>query len=104
MYVEYRRKGSDSKHWSGFGGRINPGRNYSLFGILSRGVRSNVPTGFEPKGLPTDLGWYSADDAFLWIDDEYQDQEKYCSMERAERWGGKIYHRDGKPFKTDHPD
>jgi hypothetical protein len=35
-YVESKKP--DSKTWWGFGGRINPGRNYRMFGKLA-GVR-----------------------------------------------------------------
>lgn len=29
-----------------------PGRNYATFGALSKGVRFEVPFGFEPRGMP----------------------------------------------------
>lgn len=30
------------------------GRNYNLFGFLSKGVRRNIEFGFEPRGIPFD--------------------------------------------------
>ena len=54
-YIEYH-DGHD--RWSGFGGRINPGRDYQLFGLLA-GVRGAMPPLIPPRGMPTDAG-YSA--------------------------------------------
>lgn len=71
-YVEYRRTDEDGGWWS-FGGRINPGRNYSTFSNLA-GVRGSLPkTGVEPRGIPEDLGSHSWSDWWLWITDEVKD-------------------------------
>lgn len=39
-YVEYK-KADNNGDWISFGGRINPGRNYSLFGRMAEGVRTD---------------------------------------------------------------
>lgn len=109
MYVQYRKKNFDPKwdHWSEFGGRINPGRDYSLFGILSDGVRSSWEKCHEPKGLPEgDLGWDAERDANLYIRENPQPYEEgTCTLEDAQRWGHKIeLDKDGKPWRTRHPD
>lgn len=33
------------------------GRNYELFGILSKGVRTSNAVSFEPRGIPFDVCW-----------------------------------------------
>lgn len=104
MYVEYKRK--DSDFIDNFGSRINPGRNYTLFGLLAKGVRRDIPEGVEPKGIPADkLGGRTEQDLHLYISDEYANHDGYCSLEKAIEWGGQII-KDGagNPFKTLHPD
>lgn len=108
MYIEYRRN-KETDYYSDFGGRINPGRYYYIFGLLSKGVRSDIDEAIEPKGLPENLAWHSREDAFIFINDEYakDNDGKHCSLETAEIWakyGSKIIYRDDKPFKIEHPD
>lgn len=109
MYVEYKRKNDERNNWREFGGRINPGRNYYMFGLLSKGVRSDLDEGLEPKGLPANLGYNSACDAYIRINDKYaQDDDDYTTLETALRWaqyGRKIINDDnGNPYKIEHPD
>lgn len=108
-YVEYGRPAPNGEMWwAGFGGRINPGRNYMLFGLLSDGGRGDGPPLFPNKGLPDNLGYDAQRDAFLLINDEHADQENWCTLAEAEMWakhGGKIIDGpDGKPQKVEHPD
>lgn len=107
MYVEYRSKKAVNKAWHDFGKRINPGRNYHLFGLLCRGVRSNNPNGFEPKGKLTDYGTYSKNDAYLFISDDEQ-KDGCTTLANAERWeqyGCQIIKNEkGIPYKVEHPD
>lgn len=51
-YVEYTEKEGTIPldDWQCFGGKINPGRHYSLFGMLA-GVRCGTAI-FKPRGLP----------------------------------------------------
>lgn len=106
MYVEYKSK--NRYNWVGFGSRINPGRNYFMFGLLSKGVRSDNEKGIEAKGLPDGMSYKSSDDAFIYINDNYAaDDDNYCTLESANRWaeyGCKIIFRDDKPFKVENPD
>lgn len=111
MYVQYREKeraGTQYDWWSSFGGRINPGRNYSLFGVLCDGVRSEAPEGkcYEQRGLPEKLGYAADYDVHLHIrDDDEPREENTCTLEDAKRWGRRIeYDKDGKPWRTSHPD
>lgn len=131
MYLEY---GSKERHqqaldgkengrgekitmyWQGLGGRMSMGRNYSMFGILSQGVRSDFDNGSPAKGLPTDgMSWETEDDAYIRIDNELAKNDyegHYCTLAQAEGWakyGEKIHYRtdaDGNeiPWRVDHPD
>lgn len=108
MYVEYRKKTFRENYWSNLGGKINPGRNYWMFGLIA-GVRCEFEESLEPKGLPDNLGWYSEQDAHCYINDEYADDDnEYVTLETAKKWEGYgekiIYHTDGKPWKVTHPD
>ncbi len=126
MYVEYadkkrleetRKKKAEgdttaNEYWRTFGGHINPGRNYAMFGMLSKGVRSDFDKGMEPKGkLPyDDMGYHAADDAYMYIvkeGDKPGDNE--VSLERAQqwasgRWAETIIYRNGVPSYVSHPD
>jgi hypothetical protein len=110
MYVQYRKKDFDPKwesYWNEFGGHLNPGRDYSMFGILSDGVRSSWTKCHEPKGLPEgNLGWTAEREAYLYVKtDTNPYDDGYCTLEDAQRWGRKIeLDKDGKPWRTIHPD
>lgn len=68
-YVEF--KSATNKHWQSFGERINPGRNYDLFGLLAnvRSYGSDVAM-FSPRGFPENPGFMSRHDYFLWVGDQ----------------------------------
>jgi hypothetical protein len=98
MYVEYRNKKRAQEdqqqgrkpHWISYGDRTNPGRNYTLFGILA-GVRGQYKDSFEPKGMvdTEEMGWASRGDAYMFIVDRPREEiheEGCCSREDAERW------------------
>lgn len=115
MYVEYVSKESKKRYeekgeppyWMSFGGRINPGRNYVIFGFLA-GVRYDVNKGLEPKGLPNDLGYMSMRDSRLFITDDGEGDGE-TTLTNALRWNKdyrcKLYNgSDDKPIWVDHPD
>lgn len=106
MFVEYKRK--DSDYWQSLGGRINPGRNYFMFGILSKGVRSMPSFSFEPKGIPENMSYSANEREYILISEDREiDGESWCSLEDAKRWernGSKILYHNGKPWKVEHPD
>jgi len=104
-------------YWRNFGGKINPGRNYWLFGILSKGVRVNFENGFEPKGIPDfhSLGYYTSGDYSLYISDSYanDNEGRCCTLEKAIKWASseyyssELYYRnptDDKPTWVSNPD
>lgn len=115
MYVEYSdiqtNPTSDRpKYWYTWGGHINPGRDYILFGYLSKGVRYDTDKGFERRGLPNDLAWASRGDAKLYI---VEDGEKTgdgsvtrsTALEWNKRCGYALHYDDNGVAKyVDHPD
>lgn len=99
LYVEYKSK--DNSTWSPFGGRINPGRNYTLFALMA-GVRNCGEYAYpEPKGFPEDAAYEAASDNYLYIDDS--DIEGCVKRERAEQWikdGYSKYKKGSDKFVT----
>ena len=93
-YIEYREPGRES--WSGFGGRINPGRNYWIFGALA-GVRADHIPHLEPRGFPLDCGYSTWDDNTIYVsDDQVEPWENdsgstFYSRAHAEEYVGKGY-------------
>lgn len=109
MYIEYCKKEtepSEKKYWRDFGGRINPGRNYLMFGILSKGVRCDTTFNFPPKGTPDDMAYASRNDSLIYISEE--PTEGSVTLEKAKQWekyGNKIINNsEGKPTWVEHPD
>ena len=99
-------------YWQSLGGRMSMGRNYSMFGILSQGVRSDFENGLEAKGLPEgSMAWETEYDAYCRINDKFaedDDEGHYCTLEQAQKWatyGNKIQNDvDGNPWRVEHPD
>lgn len=86
-YIEYKNLNGG---WSDFGGRINPGRNYAIFGLMA-GVREMGPAVVAPRGKPYDMAYSSENDAWIYVDDtlkdsssSYLDGEYSVSRERAD--------------------
>lgn len=109
MYIEYAKKEDDSSkeiRWRDFGGRINPGRNYRLFGIMSAGVRTDSEFNYEAKGIPDGLAYASRNDHLMYISDKENDE--YVTLELARSWekyGCKIINdSNGNPTWVENPD
>lgn len=107
MYIEYRRKDNEEKTWRDFGSRINPGRNYFLFGIISEGVRCETTFNFPPKGMPEDAAYAARNDNRLYISEHEGDGN--TTLQRAQKWVDSghckfINGGDGKPTWVTHPD
>lgn len=117
MYVEYTNKkdyeeiikNGKKPYWMSFGGRINPGRNYVLFGVLA-GVRYDFPNANYPRGLPDDLGYHSLNDSRIYISEEKLDGEYSVTLDEAKRYCGfspriRIHNNSyGEPKWVDNPD
>lgn len=107
-YIQYKTKDDEDKWWRSFGGELNPGRNYLMFGVLA-GVRfRGIPGSFSPKGvLPAEKqSWKVQDDLYLYITDDGEGENE-TTLESAKTWfGGReiVNDNDGKPFKVRHPD
>lgn len=106
-YVEYREgpEGPEGHGWRGFGDRINPGRDYGMFGFMA-GVRGDGPPVTAPRGVPKDMDWVARGDFTLFVtaNEERADDDGYVPKERADR-----YLADGSSERWDddritHPD
>src|SRR6185295_18688606 len=80
-YLEYRTR--QEERWESFGVRINPGRNYTMFGYLA-GVRCDGPPVVPVRGLPINAGYSAKDDAALWISET--DADGYVTAAQAARY------------------
>lgn len=107
-YIEYSEyKGS----WWGFGGRINPGRDYDIFARLA-GVRNygdEIKTPIPPRGVPADMSYEAMGDyALLLSDDGEPDMEGHVHKSTAKLWYGnnpeKYLIRNRMPYAVVHPD
>lgn len=120
MFVEYRNKKRAQEMkaegrtscWYGYGGRINPGRNYTLFGVLA-GVRGQYRDSFMPKGKldREEMGWSSRDANWLYIAENEKEtdwENGVTTLETARKWEGygcKIENdQNGRPAWVEHPD
>ena len=105
-YVEYREPGYNG--WISFGGRINPGRDYEMFGYIA-GARMGIAL-TPAKGIPSNLGYRANSDWYLIIDDKFANMDGYTSLKNALQWqkqGHKIIEhpdRPGMPWQIEHPD
>lgn len=80
-YMEYKKAGDD--RWCDFGGRINPGRNYWMFGAMA-GVRADHIPHLEPKGCPADIASEAFEDYWTFITEDGGDGD--CTPSQAERY------------------
>lgn len=101
VYPERRK---DGQRWKSVTGRINPGRDYDLFGKIAGLRNDGEPPMFEVRGLPDDLGYWAESDSKLYITDVGGDE--YASKEQAAEWvacGASKYTDERQAFVT-HPD
>jgi len=93
-YIEYKR--AESEHWSDFGGRINPGRNYWMFGAMA-GVRREDLAFIDPRGVPNDIAYHAFNDWTIYVSDDqaedykHVDGETYYSKAHASAYVAKGY-------------
>jgi hypothetical protein len=97
MYVEHASR-SDEPYWRPLGGRINPGRNYELFGFMA-GVRGAGPSVIHERGMPTDAAWEAQGDNRLYICDDEGDGNCTPRASRALcRWRQSIHRKRRKAY------
>ena len=110
LYIEYKSKDGYDPAWQGFGGNINPGRNYAMFALMAD-VRNygdeKLPVLVERRGMPDDAGYTATDDNRIYISETKS--EDYVCMETAKRWvksGSSkfINDKDGNPIWVTNPD
>lgn len=84
-YVEYTEKEGSIPldDWQCFGGKINPGRHYGLFGMLA-GVRGGTPV-FAPRGLPSTYSNEVQIDNLLYVSDDPSIIDAVSTV-KAEKW------------------
>ena len=66
MYVEWKVKSRNDNYWDTFGGCINPGRDYELFGLLA-GVRSDEVPMFPIRGIHDNMAFESRYDYYYYV-------------------------------------
>lgn len=117
MFIHYKDKDSKSDWWRDFGGNINPGRNYTMFGVLASVRCGTTDGGLTPKGLPEHSLSWAAEEAYhipIYIkenetdpDQRYEEGTYEISLEKAQSWeryGRKIVYKNDKPLKIANPD
>lgn len=91
-YIEYRNKDAASaafayeRQWTDFSGRLTLNRNYEMFGIIA-GVRCPFTPVAPLRGLPDDVSWEVAKDAYQFVvdDDKWRDIDKELGRIRRSR-------------------
>lgn len=119
-YIEYKPRPKmptgPVERWFTFGGRMNPGRNYDMFGFLA-GIRGDGPPVVPPsdRGIPDEMAYEAANDWWLFInyadDDENDDDTGMCTPTAAKsyhqmgsRYRGTVTTTDKRPQYVEHPD
>lgn len=93
-YIEYKEPDSDK--WRDFGGCINPGRNYSMFGAMA-GVRVDSIPFVARRGFPADCSYSAFNDNTIYISEgqkepfKHIDGELYYSPTHAAEYVAKGY-------------
>lgn len=93
-YIEYKKQGDD--RWRDFGGRINPGRNYWMFGAMA-GVRTDHIPHLVPRGWPEDCAYAAFDDNTIYVDEnlkesfKHEGESTHYSQSHAEEYVAKGY-------------
>jgi hypothetical protein len=102
VYVEHRP--STTYSWGGFG-QMNPGRDYALFGTLA-GVRGTVAPVVQPRGIPSDVGFWASDDYTLRVGEVTSWEGHTVSQADAERFlaHGSTWYRQEQGHRITHPD
>lgn len=119
MFVEYcskkviqeLKKEGKKPYWHSYGGHINPGRNYTMFGVLA-GVRGQYEDSFESKSKLNreEMGWSSRDANWFYINKDVAEtdfENNITNIETARKWEGYDYRikndEHGEPAWVEHP-
>lgn len=77
-YVEFK----EGERWKCFR-KIDLPRCYPMFGAMA-GVRSDR-SHIEPRGVPKDITWITADDYTVYVSDEIK-EKGFCRKSDSDRW------------------
>lgn len=106
-YIESKEKAIAEKrepYWNAFSGQLSMHRNYIMFGHLCKDIRYDTEKGFEARGLPDNLGFYTREESRLFITEDGEGENE-TTLEKAKKWGKKLYNDlEGNPRWCDHPD
>jgi hypothetical protein len=95
LITQYKSKSKEHSYWIDLynSDTINPGRNYELFGLMCKGVRSDDERGIPSRGIPEDGfdSWSVKNNFGYWVTDNETDEGQTCSIERANDWIRKEY-------------
>lgn len=115
LYIEYKSKKVEfdgfKDSWHSFGQRINPGRNYAMFGLMAnvRNYDGELPVIVNRRGMPDNSGYYASNDNRIYISEEKYDGEYTVPMKLAKTWvesGSSkfINNQEGEPKWVTNPD
>lgn len=103
-FIEYKKK--DSDRWMPLGGHLRLDRHYGVFGRIA-GVRCDGCL-IEPRGIPDDLSYESEPYYWLRVDNQFKDDDGYCSTEQALSWikyGSRVKLKENREIdRVEHPD
>lgn len=115
MCIEYTNKKRKKKniakgdkfHWYNFAGKINPGRNYTMFAVLAQ-VRGEYENSFEPKGKInlSELGSASIDELYISVSENPVEWGYSIRSEQATKLvnlGSQVIEHNGKPIWVENP-
>jgi hypothetical protein len=89
IHIEIKREGNN--YWEGFGGEFSINRNYMLFGIMAKGVRSSIDDGYEIRGIPPDLSSNVMERLYYSVGKAYWSEDRVVTEEIAACWAEHNY-------------
>lgn len=110
LLIEYRKENyfyqNNEPYWNNFGQRYYCRRDYGMFGMLCKGVRTEFDNSFEPRGMPANIGDDTRSEFYWYITEEPNDKAKETTLKKAKQWEKEgcstiIYHNEKPTWVTD---